>query len=188
MNGLNQAEEWKSLGGILLFWNTQPVKTVCHLPAGFPEPSEALKKGIRKFWNPKTHQSPGELKHGTGTYKSLCWKDSRMFCCCSVIMVRFVVEIFFCPDESVIFGWFLCVYKHWYLFVRKSLHLFRPPPFFSVVNENMALHLVSKEERRLPIRQQVQIVKQLHHWQFWHGVNDYFFWIFLRFPEGKTCK
>lgn len=50
-------------------------------------------KKARKSWNPKPTKK-GELKHGTGTYKNFCWKDSRMFRSCIVIMVRFVVEIF----------------------------------------------------------------------------------------------
>lgn len=52
----------------------------------------------------------------------------------------------------------------------------------------MALHLVSKEERRLPIRQQVQIVKQLHHWQFWHGWMTTSFEFFFGFLKGKLAS
>ena len=83
-------------------------------------------KKARKSWNPKPTKK-GELKHGWHP-QEFCWQDSWMFRSCIEIVVRFAIFLF-CPDKSVIFGWFLCVYKHWYLFVRKSLHLFRPPPF-----------------------------------------------------------
>ena len=162
-----QEEEWNNWVdfGVLKDAKLYLFSWTSHVAAGF-EPCQPWKKAS-KSWNAKPTKK-GELKHGTGTYKSSCWKDSRMFRSCIVIMVRFVIEIFFVLMNQ----WSL---DDFYVYIRigtcvlENLYTCFDHHLFPVVNENMALHLVSKEERRLPIRQQVQIVKHLHHWQFWHG-------------------
>ena len=95
--------------------------------------AEALLKPWKKpSGNPQKSQNPPKSRRAKTWHRQLQEFMLKRFK--NVLFLycnygAFCYRNLFCPDESVIFGWFLCVYKHWYLFVRKSLHLFRPPPF-----------------------------------------------------------